>query len=280
MSRYNKLIKEILDGIFEGYALEDGKLKVVNESAAKSADSALHKLVLEKSRDLWDVLESSTESLADVAEEISFEELNLDPSSKDMHIAASVGSGAEEEVAAQQQMQEPTLESLLGAEDFDLDGIFEVMGLHDGKNIPAPMKPPIKEQPGDEEDVIDGDEDFADLEGGDDDAGMGGPDLGGDEEEMDPEMEPGMEPEGEMGMEPEGDEMGMDLEPEGGEGGMSFDFDLELGGEEGELGMELEPENGDEMGMELEPEGDEEMALEPEGEEEAEEGMGHRMETY
>lgn len=242
MSRYNKLIKEILDGIFEGYKLDEtGKLKVVSESAAKTADSALHRLVLEKSRDLWDQLEASEDSLSDVAEEISFEELNADPSSVDMTLHA----GANTDTPELAPQEEPTLESLLGSEEFSLDGIFEVLDAHEPPMADGGPKdePTMMDAVGDEEeDVVDGDEDFENLDGGFDDAGMGSSDMEGGEEGD----EMGMDPEGgEMDMEPEGGEMGMD--PEGGE---AFDFDLELGGEEGDLEGDLE---GGEMGMD--PEG-------------------------
>ena len=264
MSRYNKLIKEILDGIFEGYALDDsGKLKVVNESAAKTADSALHKLVLEKSRDLWDVLESSTESLADVAEEISFKELNTGPDSIDSPVALTASEGDVEQQA--QQMQEPTLENLLGSEDFNLDSIFEDMDHLDHEKV-SPMKTPMMDDEANGEEVEDGIEDREDMEYGMDDNNLGSSDMEGEigepgDLEAGDEMEPGMEPE--MGADPE-----MDLEPEGGEG-EAFDFDLELGGEE-----EL---NGEPMGDELEgePMGDiEGLDLGDEEEEPAEEGMG------
>lgn len=282
MSRYNKLIKEILDGIFEGYALEDGKLKIVNEGAAKTADSALHKLVLEKSRDLWDVLESNEESLADVAEEISFMELNADPSSVDTSVPVVDASGEE-----QQQVQEPTLENLLGAEDFDLGGIFEVLGVHDGKMARGEPRmhdsdDRVTEAPGDEEDVEDGIEDREDMEWGGDEAGLGSSDEEG-EEGVPGDLEMGGD---EMGGDEMGDEGMMDLEPEGGEmgdGGMTFDFDLELGGDElgdepmgGEPMGDLEGEEpmGDLEGEE--PVGDLEGELEPEGDEL---GLGDEEET-
>ncbi len=259
MSRYNKLIKEILDGIFEGYSLEDGKLKVVNESAAKSADGALHKLVLEKSRDLWDQLEAAEGSLSDVAEEISFEELNADPSSVDMTLHAGANEPAPQVDAAAAGETEPTLENLLGSDDFDLSSVFEGLDhLDDADGMADNTKgePTMMEEPGaDEEDVVDGDEDYENLEIGMDDNDMGSSDMEGDDLEN-----------GDMELEPENGEMDMELEPENGEGEMdlepegdvdaAFDFDLELGAEE--------------------PEGDE-LELEPEGEEEeAEEGYGSK----
>ncbi len=82
MSRYNKMLTEVLDNIFEGYTLDsNGKLVVTNEAASKKAKESLHTLVLEKARELWDQLEAAEESLSSVAEEIRFEEMNTDPSS-------------------------------------------------------------------------------------------------------------------------------------------------------------------------------------------------------
>ncbi len=239
MSRYNKIIKDILDGIMEGYTLDDGKLKVVNEAATKAADAALHRLVLEKSRDLWDQLEAAEDSLTDVAEEISFEELNADPSSVDMTMSVGGNEPATPEVDAAAMGAEPTLENLLGSDDFDLTSVFEVMDAQE----PPPAaghrdEPTMMEEPGDEDDVVDGDEDFSDLEVGMDDNDMGSSDMEGDEfdngngdEFGDPEMNgDGMDIDN-------GDEFGdgMDMEPEGGmdmDNGDEFDFDLDLGSED------------------------------------------------
>jgi len=225
---------EILDSIFEGYSY-DGELKVVNENAARKAASSLHKLVLEKSRDLWDQLEAAEGSLADVAEEISFEELNTDPSSMD----TSTGAAPE---AAPAAAEEPTLESILGAEgELDLSSIFEMDGEY------------VMDAEGDHEEMVDGDQDYEDLEMGMDDAAMGSSDMEGDELSLDGDQfgdqqmdDMGQQGDqlGDMGQQGDqfgdqfgdqqmDDEMELDMDSEGG-----FDFDLDLEGEDPEAEME------------------------------------------
>ena len=98
MSRYQTLMTEILDQIFEGHhPNKDGKLEVVNEKAAKKAEDLIHTLVLEKSRDLWDQLEAAEGSLQEIADEISFEEMHADPSSIDTSLT---GASAEPKASA------------------------------------------------------------------------------------------------------------------------------------------------------------------------------------
>jgi len=150
MKKYEKLMSDILDSIFEGYSY-DGELKVINEKAARKAAGSLHKLVLEKSRDLWDQLEAAEGSLADVAEEISFEELNTDPSSMDTSTGAAPEAAVAPEAAP---VEEPTLESILGSEgDIDFDSIFEMHG-------------DVMDAEGDASQMVDGDQDYEDLEMG------------------------------------------------------------------------------------------------------------------
>ena len=245
MSRYNKLIKEILDGIFAGYALdEDNKLKVVDEAATKTADAALHKLVLEKSRDLWDQLEAAEGSLQDVAEEITFEELNADPSSVDMTLTTGGNEPETPDVDAAAMGAEPTLENLLGSDDFNFNSVFEVLDANEPPMADGGPKdePTMMEQPGDEEeeDVVDGDEDFTNLEVGMDDNDMGSSDMEGDPELDDLNGDPELGgPEDDLNGDPELDDLNgdpeMDLEPEGGDElglGDEFDFDLGLGDED------------------------------------------------
>ena len=151
MKKYEKLMSDILDSIFEGYSY-DGELKVINEKAARKAASSLHKLVLEKSRDLWDQLEAAEGSLADVAEEISFEELNTDPSSMDTSTGSSPAPAeAPAPADASLSMEEPTLESILGADsDIDFDSIFEMRPGH------------MMDAEGDPSEMVDGDQDYED----------------------------------------------------------------------------------------------------------------------
>jgi hypothetical protein len=297
MSRYNKMMTEVLDSIFEGYTLDSksGKLVVTNEAASKKAQESLHSLVLEKARELWDQLEAAEDSLSSVAEEIRFEEMNTDPSSMSGAISQSA---APEDTAAPAAPDAglgldaaPALESagsiseLLSTDDLNLDDIFENMDQldnHQNTSVPRGPDMPFDEMTGGmsagnigggmgmeaEGDIQDGDEDFDTLSMGMGDEGdeMGDPmggemggDIGGDDMMGDPEMG------GDMG----GD--GMDDM-----GGFDFDLDLddpEMGGDlaMGDDGM------GDEMGME--PEGEmgmgDEMGLGDEEEIEAE-GMGRQ----
>ena len=261
MARYQNLMSEILDSIFQGYTMEGGKLTVVNEEAAKQATDSLHKLVLEKSRDLWDQLEAAEGSLAGVAEEIRFEELATDPSSVSTAVTHAAGEEADAVDAAPAEMDAaPALESaenlsdLLGADDLNFDDIFktevsENMDHLDRDNVDGydeNVTNAFDENMGDmsyedegEKDVTDGDEDYDDLMVGMDDAGMGSPDaeMGAmddgdyedDKENGDPEMGDMENGDPEMGDEldgaPNGDDMGFD-----------FDLDLEAGdGEEDDM---------------------------------------------
>ena len=146
MSRYTKMMTEVLENIFEGYTLDDnGKLVVTNEGATEKAKDSLHQLVLEVSRELWDRLEAADDSLASVAEEIRFEELNTDPSSTSAAIAQAAPA---EDAAAVDAPAEPALESadsiseLLSADDLNLDEIFEDMDhLDNHQNTPVPDGP-------------------------------------------------------------------------------------------------------------------------------------------
>jgi len=274
MSRYNKMMTEVLENIFEGYTLDDnGKLVVSNEGATEKAQESLHQLVLEVSRELWDRLEAADDSLASVAEEIRFEELNTDPSSMSGAITQSAPA---EDAAAVDAPAEPALESadsiseLLSADDLNLDDIFENMDHMDNhQNTPAPAGPdmPFDEMTGgmgtgsiasgvgyeDEGgDVEDGDDDYDALSMAMGDDEMGGePEMDGDYDDMgEPEMGGDYD---EMGGEPE---MGDDYDDMGGDEGFDFDLDLE------------DPEMGGDLAV-----GDEE-------EIDAEEGMGHQDKSY
>ena len=248
-SRHQKLMSQIIENVFEGYEYSSKEgLTLVNEGAAKQASDKLHMLVLEKSRELWDMFESSDDSLSHLADEIDFEEGEADPS--------SIDDGADIDVS-----ESADISSLLGANDFDMKSIFEMSE--------------------DEDEMVDGDEDFEDLQLGMDDSGMGAGDLessdlddteDGDEEldgledddmegDLDLEMELDFDADEEMGMEDElgmgggleGDldadidmdlEMGDDLDADADldlemdddmEGDDSFDFDLDFGDDEGDL---------------------------------------------
>jgi hypothetical protein len=222
MKKYEKLMSDILDSIFEGYSY-DGELKVINEKAARKAAGSLHRLVLEKSRDLWDQLEAAEGSLADVAEEISFEELNTDPSSMDTSTGSSAPEPVEAAPAADDAglgMEAPTLESILGTNsDIDFDSIFEMRPDH------------MMDAEGDPSEMVDGDQDYEDLEMGMDDNGMGSPDMEGDQ------LDGGQQ----------GDQFGDEF------GGQQGDqMGDQLGGQQGDqFGDEFGGQQGDQMGDQL-----------------------------
>jgi len=306
MSRYNKMMTEVLDAIFEGYTLDSksGKLVVTNEAASKKAQESLHTLVLEKARELWDQLEAAEESLSSVAEEIRFEEMNTDPSS--MSGAISQMASPEDDAAAAPAAAPdaglgldaaPALESagsiseLLSTDDLNLDDIFENMDQldnHQNTSVPRGPDMPFDEMTGGmsagniggggmgmegEGDIEDGDENYDALSMGMGDEGdeMGDP-VGSDDGMGDPMADDGMDDMG--GMDGMGDpEMGDGMDDMGG-----FDFDLDLDDPEmggdlamGDDGMGMEPEMDDGMGGDI---GDE-IGLGDEEEIEAE-GMGRQ----
>ena len=285
MSRYNKMMSAVLDAIFEGYTLDgSGKLVVRNEEASKQAQEHLHTLVLEKARELWDQLEAAEDSLASVAEEIRFEELNTDPSSTataTTHAAvapedaAAVDAPPADAEAATALESADSISELLSADDLNLDDIFENMDHldnHQNTNVPAGPDMPFDEGMGHEmgemggmsagnmasgpmmDDEGDGDEDYDALTVGmGDEAPMGGDpaaDEFGAEDDLEGDMgDPDMNGDPDMGDEMNGgDDMG-------------FDFDLDLEDPEGmgdEFGAEEEPVEmmGGDKSMRMEAKGD------------------------
>lgn len=244
----SKLVSSILDNFFEGYTLDaNGKLQVVNEGAAKKASEALSKLVLEQAREWWDQLESAETSLSDIADEITFQELNADPSSAPLDVKASA-SGEPAPAAAPADAGIPgdvlpesadDLKSLFGSDDFDFKSIFEGMDNFGDEEVMMDAEGDME----DEEDVVDGDEDFNDLKMGMDDAEMGADDdmvsddgddsLGGDD----------------LGDDFGGDDLGDDGEMDfgddtetldGDDDGLEFDFDF-LSDEGDDLGDPSDP---------------------------------------
>lgn len=243
MSRYQNLMTEILDSIFEGYTVDGkGKLKVVNEDAAKVASEKLHTLVLEKSRDLWDQLEAAEDSLSGVAEEISFEELNADPSSMSTTVTHDPApkSAAPQEEGGEQMESAQNISELLGSDDFDLSDVFENMDHLDSvHNQRGDGRMPFDEMGGDMSyedegsDVEDGDEEYDDLMIGMDDNGMGSPDSsdGLDDGDYEDGMDD-MNGDSDMDM---GDESDLDMGDENGGDDMGFDFELDLEGDVDDL---------------------------------------------
>lgn len=220
---------KVVSTLMEAVTLEaNGTLKVVNQKAMDTADELLGSLIVEMARDWWAQLESTEESLAGMADEISFSELNADPS----HVTATPIK-----TAAKPASVSATMEAALGGPEFDLRGIFEMAeDEFDG----AP---------------VDGDEGYDDLLRGDDDAGVGdgAPVDGDDELDSDDDLDA-------MGAQGGDDlELGSttDLDLDGG-----FDFSFlddqsdDLGGDfggepDGDLGGDFGGEQGDDLGGEF-----------------------------
>ena len=275
-SRYSKLMQEILDSMFEGFVLDENKkLKVVNEDAAKATAEKIHKLVLEKSRDLWDQFESADAELRSAAAEINFEELNADVS--------NLGRGEADEVSIHdltnmdtegvQTLESKDLKKVLGTEDFDLKTIFEGddwFPTDDGDGGDRKLTDEGEGAPmmdaGDDENELDGDKEFdQDMDDESDVVGDMEPDEyndkpAGDEIEIEPEDElGGEEPLDDLG----GDDLGMDDELNGEEplDDLGVEGDLEGEGFDfsdlGDLGLGDE-DDVDEMmgGYRMESEGD------------------------
>lgn len=166
-----KLAETVLNSFLKGFSLDaKGKLKVLDEAEAKKARAALRKLVLEKSRTYWDMLESAEGSLANLRDEISFEEMNADPSRMTTQPGAVRGGDAAVASAGADAAGMGVGDVLGEGEDFDLGRIFEMAPVMDAEG---------------QDDVVDGDEDFENLSIGQDNAGMGGDDMSADEGDMD-----------------------------------------------------------------------------------------------
>ena len=278
-SRYSKLMQDLLQNMFEGFVLDENKkLKIVNEAAAQHTADVIHKIVLEKSRELWESFESAEASLRSAAAEINFEELNADVSNMGRQSAGEVSIEDLTNMEGAQTMESTeSLKKVLGTDDFDLSSIFESLDNldsddPDGDGGDRHLTDEGEGMPmmdaGDEDEELDGDEEFTKLQVGGDDAEMGGDDLEGD---MEPDEygdengdEMGMDDADELEIEPENgemdDELGMgdelDGEPMGDEEALDFDFDSlgDLGDEEDEM----EEMMGGQMRMESEGDDDDE----------------------
>ena len=143
-----KKFSNIIMKMMESVTLDDdGNMQIIDEAGDAEAKELLSQLVLETARDWWSQMETAENSLADMSDEISFSEMNADPS----HVNT-----------ADLPLEEPTVESLLMDENFNLDSILEM----DDNFGPE-----------------DGDENFDDMMRGDDKAGIG------DDAPMDDELD-------------------------------------------------------------------------------------------
>jgi len=256
-----KLAESMLNSFLKGFTLDGSKkLKVLDEGEAKKAVDALSKMILEKSRQYWDMLESAEGSLANLRDQISFEELNADPSRLVTDAPMGDAVSATGDAAAAAAGAPADMNSLLGeAEDFDLGSIFEM------NMQPTQMRGGQMMDAEGQEDVVDGDQDFQDMRIGADDAGMGGDTMSGDEGDLD-NLDGDMVASDDMGdMGDEGfdpmatDDMGGDELASDGMGGdevslnpedSDFDFDLfsdeEVSMGDDSMGDEVTVERGEE----------------------------------
>lgn len=140
------LFRKFVPMMMEAVTLDaKGNLKVINEAAMAKSEDLLSQVITETAREWWAQLESAEDSLANMADEISFSELNADPS----HVASAPLPPKKTGKSSSQ-----TLESLLGGKDFNFGKIFEMAEDGHGDNL-------------------DGDEQYDDLMRGDDEAGIG-----------------------------------------------------------------------------------------------------------
>lgn len=184
--------RDVISKMIEAVTLDDkGNLTVVNKTAMAEADELLNQLVVETARNWWAQLESAEDSLANMADEISFAELNTDPS----HMATPAIKSPKPMAAA------PAMEAALGGPEFDLRGIFE-MTEDDGDMGPR-----------------DGDDGYDDLMRGDDEAGIG--DSAPTDGELDLDGGDELDAMGDDGM---GDDFGASDDGLDGGGDGEFDF--------------------------------------------------------
>lgn len=230
MSKVTKF-GEVVSKMMEAVTIGDNskEITILDETAMSEAEELLNEIIVETARDWWAQLESAEDSLADMSDEISFSELNADPS----HVgspALDVGAGAADDAPA-------SLESMLESEDFDLDSIFE------SDDDEEPVEEAMHYEDEDEFGPEDGDEQFDDLMRGDDENGLGDDGMDGDLDFGDDDMD-AIGGEDEFGG---SDELGAEDDLGG-----DFDFDfLDDDGEDfGDEGF------GDEEGDEFGPEGD------------------------
>ena len=171
------IFRDVVAKLMEGTTIdENNKLQVIDESIMAEADELLDGLLKETARDWWMQMESAEDSLASMQDEISFSEMNTDPS----HVVSSPLALDTDSADA------PTMESMLGESEFNLDSIF-----NEGDDDFGPT---------------DGDEQYDDMTTGNDELGLGDDtptdvDGSGYDDDMDSMGDDGME-------DPMGDEFG------------------------------------------------------------------------
>ena len=206
------MFRESVSKMMDSVTLDaKGNLKVLDEKKMAEAEELLNQMVVETSRNWWAQLESAEDSLADMSDEISFADMSADTS----HVNTPRVPGKAKPAAAAPAA--PTLESMLKGKDFDFSSIFEGAGF------------PMEDDGAEDFGPADGDEEFDDLQSGNDPEGLGdaGPmDDDGDDGDLDAIGDDGM-----------GDDMGGDddLGADLGDGEFDFSF-LDDDGAEDDLG--------------------------------------------
>lgn len=211
------MFQEIAAKFMESVAMDDdANLVVIDEEANAAAGSSLDALFTEIATEKWMALESAEDSLADMADQISFSELNADPSSV---VSPEIGDVSTDE---------PTIEGMLESDSFDLRSIFAL------------------NEDGDE--MVDGDDEYDELVTGNDENGIGS-DIEGSEFDNDDDALDDM---GDMGDIDDGDVIGDDTEfdfsflDDNGDDEESDDLVPSFGDDE-ESDDELEPYGDDEF---------------------------------
>ncbi len=195
------MFRESVSKMMDSVTLDaKGNLKVLDEKKMAEAEELLNQMVVETSRNWWAQLESAEDSLANMSDEISFADMSADTS----HVNTPRVPGKAKPAAAAPAA--PTLESMLKGKDFDFSSIFEGAGF------------PMEDDGAEDFGPADGDEEFDDLQSGNDPEGLGdaGPmDDDGDDGDLDAIGDDGM-----------GDDLGGDddLGADLGDGEFDFSF--------------------------------------------------------
>lgn len=238
------MFRESVSKMMESVTLDaKGNLKVLDEKKMAEAEELLNQMVVETSRNWWAQLESAEDSLADMSDEISFADMSADTS----HVNTPRVPGKAKTAAAAPAA--PTLESMLKGKDFDFSSIFEGAGFA------------MEDDEAEDFGPADGDEEFDDLQSGNDPEGLGdaGPvDDDGEDGDLDAIGDDGMGDDG-MGGD---DDLGADL----GDGEFDFSFlddetdDLGDDGAMDDAGYDMDDDSvdADAFDAEVDPAGDDE----------------------
>lgn len=153
------LFRDVIAKMTEAVTMdEDNNLQVIDKVAMAEADEHFNRLMVEQASEWWAQLESAEDALADMSDQISFSELNADPS----HLSSPQ--------LAIDEPTEPSIDGMMESAEFNLSSIFEELN--------------------DDTGPIDGDDEYDKLITGNDDEGIGS-DIEGTEfeDEMDDDLD-------------------------------------------------------------------------------------------